>query len=109
MVECSWASRMTGFPGECVRCGGPQSWTYDTDGCTWVACDDPKCLEQQLYLPGCEVMMSVPADHGTAPRKGGSSPYEGGDVRTSVTKTEDRQGAPPHAFLNSLWEGEIDG
>ena len=39
-----------GFPGACVRCGGPQVWTLHA-GDIWVACKHD-CLSDQLMLDG---------------------------------------------------------
>ncbi len=45
---------MTGFPGDCERCGGPQLWTADSEGMIWVKCENPGCLDNQLVLDGFE-------------------------------------------------------
>ncbi len=42
---------MVSFPGLCVRCGGTQWWTLDSENAVWVKCQDDSCLEDQLLLP----------------------------------------------------------
>ena len=63
-----------GFPGLCVRCGGPQWWT-EVDGVVWVACK-ADCVDDQLdffeaRLPPLIALGERPEDGTEHPKEGG--------------------------------------
>ena len=77
------------FPGRCERCGGPQWWTYDGRGDTFIACK-AECVGEQLVLPlDSEWPGGVPKWAVMEPPEGeGVVPHEGGDARTSDVRDE---------------------
>ena len=95
------------FPGKCVRCGGPQQWTLDQAGETWVRCEDESCLDAQFVLPLNSTEVEAPDwwDPGMELYRGqGVVPCEGGADETSRKRVECLEGSPQD-FLNTLWEG----
>ena len=76
------------FPGKCERCGGPQLWTFDARGDTWVCCEDPGCVDDQLVLPSldCEGPEQTPKMREMEHRERGRVvPLESGAVKVSET------------------------
>ncbi len=95
------------FPGKCDRCGGPQWWTFDRRGDTWVTCKDSECVDEQLSLPDCDPVKPEFAHDGrggTQESSQGKGTPEGGDARMIGAEVE-WPGELPQAFLDSMWEG----
>ena len=94
------------FPGECDRCGGPQSWTYDACDEVWVRCQDPECVDDQLVFPGLEDALIIPLDSVVEPGgEIGVLPPEGGATEESNESVLVHIGVPLEAVLHSLWVG----
>ena len=97
---------MTEFPGECERCGGPQLWSFDHEGDTWVRCQDEDCVPEQLVLPGCDPWSPEKFLEGAMEPEGaaGVVPYEGADA-TEVSGDLVHISVPLKAVLLNLWRG----
>ena len=94
------------FPGRCVRCGGPQWWTFDRRGATWVLCQDPECVDEQLLLPGCDPSEPLtPVEPEMEPERATRVVTPEGEAATTGYEGVESQLAPPAGFLDTLWEG----
>ncbi len=99
------------FPGECVRCGGPQRWTLDSSDQVWVRCEDVECLDDQLVLAGFEDEPDLPPPDGAVEPLGGERvvPPVGADSDEKERSVLVHIGVPLEAVLRNLWEGSLHG
>ena len=97
------------FPGNCVRCGGPQWWTVTHDDVIWIRCQDEACQDDQLVLPlldselertGLNPELEPSREGGVVPLEGGATEEKEGSVLTHI-------GVPLEAVLLNLWEGGV--